>query len=179
MRIIRSVLLLLIAAALVTGCFYYLDTNFDGKDVQGNDITVTSGLTNRVYALEDAMTVDKQAELEMYEAELDREIAAYLKQHGGGTYTASSGDTVYVAGPSSSVGGYYSGNGGGYSGGSGGGGSSGGWNSSGGGSGESGSTYEIDIDDTEYNICHACGTEYTGTGGCPNPDCEAYHPGDF
>ena len=163
MRIIRSALLLLIAAALVTGCFYYLDSGFDGKDVQAEDITVTSELTHRIYALEDAMTAEKQAELDIYEAELDKEIAAYLKQHGGGGYTDSSGSYHYV--PSSSGGGGYS-DGGGYSGGGG----------SSGGGGYGGYWVPAEEDETEWNYCQDCGTWYTGGGDCPNPDCPGRHP---
>jgi len=166
MRVLRSFLTLILASALITGCFWIIDSNpglfREPYEKDETEIDVTSKLTQRIYKLESSITDDDLENLSEYETDLDKEIASYLKAHGGGKYTDSSGETHYV---SSSSGGGYSG--GGYSGGS----------SGGGGSYDDGPGYLVDVyvDDTEYNICHDCGYEYIGTGDCPNPACPSHN----
>ena len=117
---------------------------------------MASDLTERIYGLESGVSSD---ELENYETDVDKEVSAYVHAHstsssgGGGSYYYDDDDGYYY----SSGGGYYDGGG-----------------SSGGGSG--GWDGWINIDDTPYNICFDCGTEYTGDGGCPNPNCPSYNP---
>ena len=181
MRVLKSFLILILAAALTAGCFWIIDSYpglFRGLfEKDESIIDVASGLTQRIYGLESEITDDELESLTEYETGLDKEIASYLKAHGGGKYTDSSGETHYVA--SSSGGGGYSGGGGGgyyYD--------DDDWSSGGGYSGGGGTYYDdgpgytvdLDWDDTVYNYCQNCGTHYTGLGGCPNPDCEYYNP---
>lgn len=174
MRLVKSIMLLLAAVCLTAGGFFMIDTCGGRYDqYTEKEVDVTSGLTGRVYALEDAMTEADTALLAGYETDLDKEIASYLKAHGGGKYTDSSGETHYVF-SSSGSGGYYSGSSDSYY-----------YDddnynewSGGGGSYDDGPGYLVDFDDddTVHNICHNCGTQYLGTGGCPNPECDYYDP---
>ena len=172
MRLLKSILLLVLAACLTAGSFYLLDINRKTYEDNPTDtISVTSTLTQRVYALEGAVNENDLDLLSDYETGLDKEIASYLKAHGGGRYTDSSGETHYVS--SSSGSGGYSGGGGSYYY------DDDVWYDNAGSSGSGGNYYDdgpgytvdVYVDDTEYNICHDCGYEYIGTGRCPNPDC--------
>ena len=172
-RFINGLIILILAAALTAGSAYLYDRMHQKeKESENTAADVTSGITGRIYALDDG--TDTAGAFIALGDTADAYAQKKLASSGGGSYTDSSGSYHYV--PPSYGGGGGGSDDGGYSGGGGG---SGGGGSSGGGSGGSETTYDIDIDDTEYNICHACGTEYTGTGGCPNPNCEAYHPGEF
>ena len=165
MRSLKSIIIMIIAVCLTAGCFYLLDTDsMHETGYMTQTVYVTSPLTGRIYSLDRAVSDEDIERFEAYETGLDKEITSYLRAHGGGKYTDSSGETHYV---SSSSGGGYSG--GGYSGGSSGG---------GGVYYDDGPGYLVDFDDDEtiHNICHNCGTQYLGTGGCPNPECDAYDP---
>ena len=152
-RFINGLIILILAVAITAGGAYLYDYMHQKEmETENTAADVTSGLTGRIYALDDG--TGTALAFEALGDTADAYAQKKITSSGGGGYTDSSGSYHYV--PSSN---------------SGGGGSAGGGGSSGGGSGGSGSTYEIDIDDTEYNICHVCGTEYIGTGRCPNPDC--------
>ena len=98
MRLAKSIMLLLAAVCLTAGGFFMIDTCGGRYDqYTEKEVDVTSGLTGRVYALEDALTEADTAMLAGYETDLDKEIASYLKAHGGGRYTDSSGETHYVS----------------------------------------------------------------------------------
>ena len=145
MRIIRGILILILATAFTAGCFWIID-NYPNifhasNTVNSTTVDVASDLTERIYGLESGVSSD---ELENYETDVNKEVSAYVHAHstsssgGGGSYYYDDDDGYYY--------------------------SSGGWDG------------WIDIDDTPYNICFDCGTEYTGDGGCPNPNCPSYNP---
>ena len=171
-RFINGLIAIILAGAITVGGAYLYDMWRSSWKVDSMETTdVTSEMTPRIYAL------DSGEDTEIAFGVLDDTTDAWVKKKvassGGGKYTDTSGETHYVASSSGGGGGsyYYDDDddwygGGGYSGG----GSSGG--SSGGGGG-----YEVDIeiDDTVYNICHDCGTRYTGTGDCPNPNCPSHN----
>ena len=153
MRILKSIILLILAAAITIGCFWIVD-NYPyifrtSYSLNNTSVDTASALTGRIYSLERAISEEA---IEDYETDLNKEVTAYLKAHSGGS--SSSGGGYYY---SNNDGGDWS-DGDGGSGGSSGGSSGGGW-------------YEIDMDDTIYNYCSTCGTSYTGAGDCPNPDC--------
>ena len=170
MRLYKSVMLLLAAVCITAVGFFMTDTCGCRYDqYTEKEVDVTSGLTGRVYALDEALTEADTVLLKDYETDLDKEIASYLKAHGGGRYTDSSGETHYIS-SSSGSGGYSGGSGGSYYY------DDDAWYDDGGPSGGGGTYYDdgpgytvdVYVDDTEYNICHDCGYEYIGTGRCPN-----------
>ena len=157
MNILKSILILILAAALTVGCFWIIDSYPNifhaSNTVNSTTVDVASVLTGRIYGLETGVSSD---ELENYETDVNKEVSAYVHAHsgsssgGGGSYYYDDDDYYYS---SSSVGGCYD-------------------------DGESsgGGDVWVDLDDTIYNICHICYTEYIGTGGCPNPTCPGYNP---
>lgn len=182
-RFLNGILALILAGAITVGVAYVYELWHSSWEVDSMETTeVTSEMTPRIYALDSGK--DTETVFGVLDTTTDAWARKKVASSGGGKYTDTSGETHYVA--SSSGGGTsYSGGGGGgyyyyddddddwYSGG----GYSGG-GVSGGGSYDDGPGYLVDIDwdDTVYNYCHNCGTEYLGTGGCPNPNCRYYNP---
>jgi len=138
MRIIKGIILLILAAALTIGCFWIIDSYpniiHQTNTVDRSTVDVDSDLTERIYGLGKEVSDTK---LENYETGVNKEVSAYVQAHSnsssGGNYYYSDDDGDWSSG-GESTGGYWV-------------------------SGE--------VDDTEYNICHNCGTKYTGTGDCP------------
>ena len=150
MRIIKNILILILAAALTIGCFWIVD-NYPyifrtSYTLNHTSVDTASALTGRIYSLERAIPGEA---IENYETDLNKEVTAYLKAHSGGSSSSGRGY-------------YYSDDGGDWSG-EGSGGNSGYWSSA-------------EEDETEWNMCFHCGTWYIGDGGCPNPNCLGYNP---
>ena len=180
-------LLLLCAAFMLAGMYAYDAYMKEILDAGGEIPDVASGLTSPIYALETSVSEQALTDFGEYEVGLDKEVVSYLKKHGGGRYTNSEGESVYVASTSSGGGSYSGGSSGGgsyyydddddyyYSGSSGGGGGDyydDGGSSGGGSSGGPGGYYiSGDDDETEWNYCSDCGTWFIGGGHCPNPTC--------
>ena len=161
MNILKSILILILAAALTVGCFWIIDSYPNifhaSNTVNSTTVDVASDLTGRIYGLETEASSD---ELENYETGVNKEVSAYVHAHsgsssgGGGSYYYDDDDYYYSG---SSGGAYY--------------------DDSGEPDGPSGG-YWVPVyeDETEYNYCQDCHRWYEGLGYCPYPDCPGRYP---
>ena len=149
MRIIKGIILLILAVALTIGCFWIIDSYpnifHQNNTVDKTTVDVDSDLTERIYGLGKEVSDDA---LEDYETGVNKEVSAYVQAHSGSS--SGSGGSYYYADDE------------------------GDWSGGGGGSGgSSGGGYWVsgNDDETEYNYCQDCHRWYEGLGSCPYPDC--------
>lgn len=181
-RTLISVVLLLLIAGATYGLTEFMAKGRQPQAIASEDqLGIDSDTGSTIGTAGEGITSanGKQGEAITEAANKDPEIAEEIPTSNGGGYSgggwSSGGGSSHSGGGSSSSGGSSGG-----SSSSGGGSSSGGSSSGNGSSGnwwETEGDYEVDYEPPVVeNICHSCGTRYYGTGGCPNPDCEGYHP---
>ena len=107
MKILKSILMLILAAALTAGCFWIIDNypNIFHKSnaVDDTAVDVASDLTGRIYGLETEVSAE---DLESYETGVNKEVTTYVHAHsgsssGGGSNYYDDSDDYYYSGSSS------------------------------------------------------------------------------